>query len=436
MRFTLPVVLLLSLACSGGSAPEAPANPTENPTEAPKPPAPPVATVAPAPDPAAALGEHWLVILASKKDAAEATPALDALAAHPDVSAHAGTLSSSRFKNLMPCYTVAYAEATTDKKVALDLSKKLKELGVDNYVKNTGAYVGASTALDAFCAAPDDAGGGDVLVATFVGGSLWVPVAAPENVVAAALNGAPEPVRLGDGVNSWFQPTTNPPAAVSGTRYRAVDARTGRSYGCSAGRIGGLTLGEAHFGVAQADPPPTSPTCGEVALYAELQCTGEVTAGSWVVVPEGTSVDVYSPVADGPSLDEQARVVLAGMSDWEINPDESGYEQEIIRSATVTRWKGRTGDVALVHGVREIGGGVCGGDSASFVGLFVVNGDTIGAPLGALLVTGPGTAVGVVDVGGDGVPEFVFEDFPNTTTVYQANSVRGALEIAYCDCPC
>ena len=131
MRFTLPVVLLLSLACSGGPAPEKTTNTAENQPEAPKPTVPPAPPAPPAPDPAAALSDHWLVILASKKDAAEATPALDALAAHPDVSAHPGTLSSSRFKNLMPCYTVAYAEATTDKKVALDLSKKLKELGVD-----------------------------------------------------------------------------------------------------------------------------------------------------------------------------------------------------------------------------------------------------------------------------------------------------------------
>lgn len=437
MRLTLPFTLVLAIACSGGIAtPE----PTKEPVEQVKVEAPPTtqeAPKAPVVDPQAGLGDHWLVILASKKDAAEATPALDALAAKGDVGAHPGTLNSSRFKNLMPCYTVAYAEATKDKKSALDLSKKLKELGVDNYVKNTGAFVGRSALLDAYCSTPEDTGGGDVKVAAFLGGSLWIPVAAPDNVVEAAIAGAPAPVPLGDGIDNWIQPTTNPPAAVSGARYRAVDARTGRSYGCSAGRVAGLTLGVAHFGYSQAEEPPRAPTCGDVALYAELQCAGDVTDGSWVVVPEDTKVDVYTASGVDASLEEQAKVALTAASDWDANPDESGYEGlETVRTVTVTRWKGSTGDVALVHGTREIGGGMCGGDSVSWVGLFVLNGTSLGAPMGGFLQTGPGDAVGVLDVGGDGHPEFVFEDFPSTTNVYEANSVRGSLEIAYCDCPC
>lgn len=437
MRFTLPLTLALALACSGGTDTPDPAKATLEEAKVEPTPAAPEAPKPPAVDPQAALGDHWLVILASKKDAAEATPALDALAAKGDVGAHPGTLNSSRFKNLMPCYTVAYAEATTDKKAALELSKKLKGLGVDNYVKNTGAFVGRSALLDAYCATPEDTGGGDVKVAAFVAGSLWLPVDAPDNVIQAAIAGAPAPVSLGGGIDNWIQPTTNPPSAVSGARYRAVDAQTGRSYGCSAGRVVGLTLGEAHFGYGQAENTPTAPTCGEVALYTELQCAGDVIDGSWVVVPEDTKVDVYTPSGADASLEEQAKVALTAASDWDANPDESGYEGlETVRTVTVTRWKGSTGEVALVHGVREIGGGMCGGDSASWVGLFVLNGSSLGAPMGGFLQTGPGDAVGVLDVGGDGHPEFVFQDFPYTTNVYEANSVRGSLEIAYCDCPC
>jgi hypothetical protein len=337
----------------------------------------------------------------------------------------------------MPCYTVAYAEATTDKKAALALSKTLKAAGVDNYVKNTGKWIGPSAALDAYCASSERPAGGDVLVATAAGDGMWIPVPASESALEAALVGAPDPVSMGEGYDAWLQPATTAPAGITGTVYQAVNAATGQSARCTAGRIAVLTLGTPHYGVLAGEEKPTAPACGEPALYAELQCGSPLTGTSWVVVPEATKIVPYTPRGEVAGIEEQAKAVLAASSDFEVDPDMSEYEGDTItRSATVTRWTGPTGDVALVHGTLEIQPGICGGEVDNCVGLYAINGQTLGAAMGPVLRTGQSTDGGVLDIGGDGRPEFVLAELFNTVSVYEGNTARSSLELAYCDCPC
>ena len=424
MRFLLSTSLLLALACSGGADLATTAAPTKDAHSA--------------RNAGAELGEHYLVILASKKDPAEVTAALNQLATLPDTGAHPGTLSSSRFKNLMPCYTVAYADATTDKKAALSLSKTLKAAGVDNYVKNTGKWIGPSAALDAYCASPEHPANGDVMVATYAGDSLWLPVHAAESALEAALAGAPDPVSMGDQLDAYLQPATTAPAGITGSRYHAVNATTGEAVSCTAGRVAVLTLGTPHYSVQMAEEKPTAPTCGAPALYAELQCGNpKIASGSWVVVPEATPIVGYTPAGEVAGIEDQAKAALAASSDFEVDPDLSEYEGDTItRSVKVTRWTGPTGDVALVQGTLEILPGICGGDVLTYVGLYAINGQTLGAALGPVLRTGQAFEGGVLDIGGDGRPEFVLDEWLNTVSVYEGATLRGSLELAYCDCPC
>lgn len=219
MRPDLPVLLLAasSLACGGAPAP-APSSAPPGP-DAPPAGALPALVTAPA---EAALADRFLVVLGSKRDAEEAIPALAALASHPEVAATPARLASSRFKNLMPCYTVTIAGALDDKAEALAVSAALKGIGVDNYVKNAGAYVPRSAAIDAYCEASPAAPAGAARILALVDGRPWLPLPAPDAVVANATRGAPHPKALGADFDAWYTPVTPPRSATSPSAARTA----------------------------------------------------------------------------------------------------------------------------------------------------------------------------------------------------------------------
>ncbi|MES2640890.1 MAG: hypothetical protein V4850_15480 [Myxococcota bacterium] len=449
------VALAAALACTG--APEAPppaAPPPSGPPEAPKAPIPPLSTVGSDAD--AALADHWLVILGSERDPRTPIPGATKLRESPDapaaVAARVRQLNSGRFKNLMPCYAITVADTTPDKAAAQALSKRLTELGIDNYVKNAGAWVGPSAAVDTWCGATVHGNGsasagdpGDESVAVLVAdlGQLWLPIEAPETVIGHTLRGAPPPVALSDRYDAWRQPLAIDrmgPISV-GSAYRAVDVTTGTTVACTVASFDALTLGFPHFGSLDGEAP-TAPTCGEPRVFAALTCDAATPReGTWVAVSGATPLTVYRPAAASPEERgtglqiAAATTALTASTDWDADPVD--IEGEVTRDVRVTRWVGASGELALVEGTRKAGDGVCGGDTQSWAGLFGIDGDTLGAPLGGFVNTPFGDALGIVDARGDGRPELVTRAFPLTTTVTATDgSAVTTLAIDYCDCAC
>jgi hypothetical protein len=475
LPLVLGVALAAALACTG--APEAPtvaAPPSAAPSaipsaipsaaaEAPTTSTPPVPLASIGSEADAALADHWFVVLGSERDPRTPIPGATKLRESPDapaaVAARVRQLNSGRFKNLMPCYAITVADTTPDKAAAQALSKRLKELGIDHYVKNAGAWVGPSAAVDAWCAATlhgnGSASGGDpgdesvaVLVADM--GQLWLPIEAPETVIGHTLRGAPPPVALSDRYDAWRQPLAIDrmgPISV-GSAYRAVDVTTGSTVVCTVAHFDALTLGFPHFGSFDGEPP-AAPTCGEPRVFAALTCDAPTPReGTWVAVSGATALTSYRPAvpasgavprdADTRGTGLQiaaATTALTSDTDWDADPVD--IEGEVTRDVRVTRWVGVNGELALVEGTREAGDGVCGGDTQSWAGLFVIDGDTLGAPLGGFVNTPFGDVLGIVDARGDGRPELVTRAFPLTTTVTATDgSAVTSLAIDYCDCAC
>jgi len=439
MRPHVPVLILAlsSLACGGA--------PTPAPSSTPPAQAPPGAVTPAAPLPGlvsapgeAAFADRYLVVLGSKRDAGEAIPGLAALASHPEVVATPARLASSRFKNLMPCYTVTIAGGLEDKAAALALSATLKGIGVDNYVKNAGAYVPRSAAIDAYCEASPVAPSGAARIVTLVDGRPWLPLGAPGAVVENATRGAGHPQPLGSGFDAWYTAvaTTQVGDVSVGGSYRLTDVASGASSVCAVSEIAALTLGTPHFGVLQLGKL-TAPSCGEPDLYAGLTCEGmPQSGGPWLAVPAGATAPVaYRSAPVSPALEAAGNAAIAGDAGWAAGP-ESG-EEAVTRTVTVTRWTGGAGDFALVEGTVSWGNGVCGGDEKAWRAIFPVSGDGLGAALGPWTIDSFSELTGVVDVDGDGRPEWTLAKFPSTTAIQGADGQpRGAFEIAYCDCPC
>lgn len=438
----------LSLACAGGSveAPETTPNvstststgATPEGRSASKAGGATATTAAPATvgsDADAALTDHYLVILGSKLDPAERIPGVETLRGRPEIGAEVRQVLSSRFKNLMPCLAVTIAGASPDKKAAVALSKKLTAIGVDNYVKNAGAWVGPSSAIDAYCAAGDAPITDEVRVAARADGALWLPLPSSAAELSALAEKTTPPRALSDDYDAWIQPL----GATEAKTYRVVDATTGRERTCQTTEDALLTLGTPHFGARQGEEGPSAPTCGSPARFHRLECGESTDGGHWVAVPEATPIGAYRPFGVGSApLVDAARQVLTAKTDWEEEP--AGHVEEegpLEREVHVSRWRGPSGDVVLVVGTRTWGNGVCGGGDELWFGVFGVNGDTLGAALGELQQAEFANVEGLVDVGADGRPEVIVTSFPQISTIYGGNgNVAASLVIDYCDCAC
>lgn len=432
-----PTLLILLAACSGGGAApadKADAKPAHErklaPDPKPMPGDPKPAEAKPAvnlPPDEPGLGDQYLVILASKLDPAEVTPAVDAVKARAEIASNPRVILSSRFKNLMPCYTVGIADAFADKKTAFALSKQLTAAGIDNYVKNAGAYVGPSPALDAFCAgmSASQTSSASVRPLRTVAGRWWMPTGEdlPNNVRLKA------PEAMDDTYAAWIQGLGNPDSAA----WSALNVATGELKGCKVDQDAILTLGTPHFGLLQGETRPTEPGCGEGAMYEQLDCPSA--EGDWLAVAPGTKPVVYKG-SDAPELVAAATTELDGQPAWRAAAVLEG-EAPPVKTVKVTRYEGPAGAFFLVEGNAEAGNSVCGGDEVQLRALYTAEGQGLGRRLGGFQEAHFSRLLGVVDVEGDGAPELYVSAFPEVFTLSRTTGEEVFHhEIAYCDCAC
>ncbi len=373
-----------------------------------------------APPAEAARADQFWVILGSKRDPNEEIPGLRTLAAHPEVKAQVERLPSSRFKNLMPCYTVTVAGASADKRVALELSKALRGIGVDNYVKNAGAYVGPNPALDAWCAQGEPEARGLVLRGEAAG--AFLPIDLPAETTATLLQQAAAPKVFQADVATWYGelPVQKVGAHKLDDAIAVRDLTTGAVTSCTISSFGAATLGVPHFGWREA--PMSTPGCGSPRIVASLRC--ELSPGRPFAVSKPGQT-VWKELGPGPA---SALKALDAHPIWKERPlaDEE-------RSTKVLRYGLNGKELHLVIGHRSTEGGACGGVEQTLAGLFTPTGEAVW-PIRPLEVT---EVLGVADLEGDGKPELVLSVFPASTVVMRASGEAAATaEMAYCDCPC
>jgi hypothetical protein len=357
------------------------------------------------------------VILGSKRDPAEVIPGLAILAAHPELGLRPQTLLSSRYKNLMPCYTVTIAGAYPELKVARESVKAMAALGVESYVKNSGAFVGPSAAIDSFCARKPQEGTLAFGLAT--AGSTWLPVELPDSTVDSLAASAPAPKMISNDRGSWEQPLPirNAGLLAVDAALPMVDLESGRGIQCTVQGFSFLTAGTPHFGMLEMEAAPTGPSCGSPQLMAKLDCPAS--SGQLLQVEE-RRVEVLPLTESAPA--PWVEGVLKANPDWE--PLQPGWTRESkLHSAGKYRvLEAKVGD----------GNGVCGGTEYSLIGVYTAEGVVL--PLRRYDFT---ELNGLIDLERDGKPELLLSVFPSTTQIVDGGgAVLAAQELAYCDCPC
>lgn len=384
------------------------------------------------PEAARTLGDHWFVLLSSKIEPGDVPAGLATMAAQPGLAGHPARLSSTWFKNLMPCYEIVVADAFPATKEgraqARAYSAKLKAAGVDHYLKEAGPWVGERPELDDYCAAvrepprpPEgwwfaDEAGIALTVDPAVEAELPDPPLRPEGS-SYDLWRAPLPIR---NLGSWQVDQ----ALVGVTPTGVADCRvTGFARG---------VVGTPHFGALQGGTP-TAPSCGEEQLYATLDCP------AIVALPAGAAVQAFTASTDTPTWMAGFRAQASSALDGdraEANVQAEAAGTRVTEAWTATRWRGGAAEVWLVEATVESGDGAwfCGGEDFASRRVWWARAD-------GTVIAGPEPVLGeriltAADLDGDGLPELLLADEITGSHRVWSKTASAHNPHAYCDCPC
>ncbi|MBT3222826.1 MAG: hypothetical protein HN348_27430, partial [Proteobacteria bacterium] len=222
--------------------------------------------------------EKWLVIMSSKKELGQIPEGLGKLRESGEPH-DVVTLSSTEFKSLMPCYEIVVANSFSKKKTALKYSEKLTKLGVDNYAKNVGKWVGKQAKLDAFCEGKreevDEKCPGTIRFVEQYQGRTFAHLGLDSVLAERALAEAPQPTKLGDSSSEWISKLSV--ERLGSTKKDDVFeawSDGGSSEQCKVAGFVALTRGTPHFGYFEYGDQQ-KPACGEPEVFAELDCKGK-----------------------------------------------------------------------------------------------------------------------------------------------------------------
>ncbi|MEQ1502650.1 MAG: hypothetical protein ABMB14_10485 [Myxococcota bacterium] len=328
----------------------------------------------------------------------------------------------------MPCFEVVVADAKADKAEAVALSKKLTALGVDNYVKSAGPYVGRRAAVDAWCGSKRSTAASGVWWAQPAGGVAWMLLQVDASVAAPARAGAPTPTML-----DW-QTWAAPLAADAVGRWNVGDAVTvvydnGATTTCHLERFHDLTTGIAHFGVMQRDEAPEAPPCGEPQIAAELDCAVDRTA---IVIPSGAvpTIAVLGATVADPAAARAASAVFEAMPGWSEAESWSGHTA--VEAVTVRSVEAGGKSLWLAEATITEAGGCGAVDEAFFA---VLDPAIPRTPLAGPVRATRGRVRAVIDLGRG--PRLWIDGFPQRDDLVGPGGASDAtLDQAYCDCAC
>ncbi len=244
--------------------------------------------IAAASDPAR-YGDAWLVLLQSSTEPGVVPESWAALSDAAIAGVAPARLNSGHYKGLMPCYEIVVAAGSSDKSAMAALSAELKAAGVDNYMKNAGAYIGTDPRIEEACRATvsSEAPAG-VRIAVSRAGALRLPLELPAVVSERVLSGLTVSPR-GEDFSAWYAPIPVQTIGAVSIGQAFTVAGDGAARSCAVTGFEALQEGQPHFGDTERGPL-SRPMCGELVVHAVLDCDSRI--GAALVVEDGTAAPV------------------------------------------------------------------------------------------------------------------------------------------------
>ncbi len=401
------------------------------------------------------FSDRFMVILMSSREPRAMPPSLVTLASHPNLNADVARVSSSWFQGLMPCFEITIAGAFEYRRQATALARELDNIGVDNYVKQAGRFVGTQEVVEAWCRgdrAPRNQGCGDTRFVEVHDGRPWLWLAADQVTLERSLDGS-EPLQPLGGLEAWSVSVQaeNIESHHDGESWKLYDPTVGKPLGrCRTDGFSAIVRGKPHFGYLAQQPVPTEPGCGEPELFAALSCKDALPERPLLALPSDHPEPVlYTPLAALRDIDlEDDAKALANRSPAFSAAFRRAHGLAAERATPLQQLVTLQGFVAperkllLVLLRLQTGDGVtwCGQDDVR-VDLSAIYEWTQEGGFGEAIVPfrehETTEHLGLIDIDADGVPEIVQRTWPDEVELWKSDA-HDACAIAkdYCDCPC
>lgn len=308
--------------------------------------------------------DTWLVVIHTSRVRGELPESWDALVAISRDGARPERLESSHFKGLLPCHEIVVAAGIPEREGALLLSEGLRVSGVDNTVKNAGAYVGPDPRMAEVCSAtvlPEHSG---AQLAVSREGALHLPLRLPDTVHSRALEGAGE-AHVSDDPTRWsaMLPVETVGETTLGAAYTAVGL-DGVAQDCLVTGFSVLTEGQPHFSDLQ-DGALDAPSCGIPRIHAVLSCDAPEVA--LVVRGEMTPPRVHGLAEAEPDVFSDALRSEASFQELHraLTTQASGLGTPLLEAPVASAVSGSSMRRVGLHLTTGAGLDVCGGADLS-----------------------------------------------------------------------
>jgi hypothetical protein len=399
------------------------------------------------------LSDRFMVILASSDKPRHMAPSLSILAGHPDLLDDVVRANSSWFQGLMPCYEITVAGAFEYRRQATALARRLEELGVDNYVKQAGRYVGRQEVVEAWCHSgrkAADAGCGEARFVEVYDETAWMWLPQDPVVIQRALEGTQPPKPLG-GLEAWSTPLSAETIEGNerGEGWKVYAPASGTEVGrCTIKGFEAITRGQPHFGYLQQDPAPGAPGCGEPEIFAKLSCKEPPTEPLLALPKDHEEPVLYMPLAPlrDIELEDDVKVIVAkspafGPTFQQARRDANERSMPLQQLVDLRGFVAPERKVLLVQVTLQTGDGEiwCGSDDVREVlaAVYEWNQDGgIGAELVPFHRLDLAEVLGLIDLDADGIPELFQRRWPNELQISRAGEMGCSAPQDYCDCPC
>jgi hypothetical protein len=411
----------------------------------------PLPPMAPEPE---LLSDKFLVILASSDQPRHMPESLIILADHPQLMAQVQRSSSSWFQGLMPCFEITTIGAFEYRRQATALARQLDALGVDNYVKQAGRYVGSQQVVQAWCESEHStvtAGCGDVHFAEVYDGKAWMLLPQDPVVIERALEGSPAPQPLG-GLRAWSSPlgaeTIDPYSR--GQSWKLYAPGAAKALGkCKIESFAAITRGQPHWGYLEQQPEPTEPGCGSPELFARLSCKEPVDEPLLALPADHADPVLYTELAPlrNIELEDDVKAMVArtpafGPAFAQAREDAEERMMPLQQLVTLRGFVAPGRKVLLVLITLQTGDGVvwCGADDVrvELAGVYEwTQDDGLGAELVPFHSIELAEVLGLIDIDADGVPELLQRRWPHELELFRVGQEQAcSAPQDYCDCPC
>jgi hypothetical protein len=406
---------------------------------------------------ASTYANQWLVVLSSSKEMGGKPPALKTLKSE-GMDDNVDRLFSSQYKNLSPCLEIVIAGAFDDQAEAKEFSQNLKDLKIDNYIKNSGAFAGSMSEAAAMCregassegaAAEDNSADLHWVLTANNYAFLQLSVPSAESSKLPAANKLK--MRDEDYYYFWEQALKNSSLGsyTKGQKFQTYTEDGKKAASCSIKSFYWMSWGEPHFGWRQefenSDEKPTEPGCGTPTLFAELTCDGDAGMIALEVGKHRSPFLARTEVTNSGAISAAKKLLQSAVyKTAKEEAEQEGEDGEFSVSEQVKLWEyttaGKTYQQLEIHFIGNEEEGMCGANGyvdTKLVGVVEVVGGKASRVVHALEKIESESFSRAIDVKGDGKLEFIEKRYPDIRKLRSPNGSKiSEMAKEFCDDPC